>query len=668
MNQLSSEKKKTAIAVLLILPILYWLGSYLVSLLIPSLPFIFRLRDQLVAFVDLELWLAYYLLLIKHDEKSSQPRISFYTLPAILFVVLNIVLFAAINWYLTSDPSFSNLVHVTIFFKSFPYLIGLLIVLLVVQLFFRFRHPLARFWGRSLVTWQDQTIWNVKPNSARTNQMLLWMLFFIGVGIRLVNLGNFPPYSDEDNHTHVAIQMLNNESINYFRSFLTVTLPVYLSFLTFGVGWFQARLPMVLINMAGIFPLYHLGKKMNHQIGLFAAFLYTTSPWIIASSRTVREYAIIPFFLYLSASLLIELADFQQPTLKIYLQKHWTRLTIAGLLLIYILFVDQSSLINIIPVNYLSILLIVFLMVVLRDFNKIPRWTWLSLLSIVGLVVGFIFRRLAGFAVKGNFFQLRYQDKFLESMFENPYQNWFAIPEINFLIFLLVAVVTIRAMLNLGNKKNQVPLMLNFGLAAMVILLSFLLFSTRFPVRMRYGILIEYFYVPATAISLWFFVQSLKRSFCVEQSKSINTVMVILLGLFINISSISGIWQYQGGPAHFITGNNHYRGFKAYQTLTDLVQEGDVLLTSSFGYYDEMNGYRLNIPRAVHFKEVFTRGKSNIEDALINYPSGWVVLFPDDYPESYGFIYSDFIAGNTKLSYYGLIEDAAVWRWEPVPQ
>jgi predicted membrane-bound mannosyltransferase len=187
-------------------------------------------------------------------------------------------------------------------------LLGALLLVLLVSFWLGFRESLLRIWTTySFSTDKEET----RKDTWLTVAFLL-ICFIIGLGLRLYNLGGFPAYVDEYLHMSTAIGIIKGNPVEYFRAFLTVSLPVYLSYRIFGISLWAGRLPMVLINMLAIFPLYLLGRKINKGVGYLSVLLFMFSPWIIADSRTVRDYAVVPLFFYLAAVLLIDLLDWDR--------------------------------------------------------------------------------------------------------------------------------------------------------------------------------------------------------------------------------------------------------------------------------------------------------------------------------------------------------------------
>jgi hypothetical protein len=139
--------------------------------------------------------------------------------------------------------------------------------------------------------------------------LVLLALLAIGLVLRTWNLAELPPYADELLHLETAKSIVHGQPLNsvvYLRSLYTVTIPVAISLLLFGVNLWSARFAGVIVNSLAVIPLYLLGRRINKFVALLAVGLYATNPWIIAVSRNVREYAYYSFFFYLVAWVMLK--------------------------------------------------------------------------------------------------------------------------------------------------------------------------------------------------------------------------------------------------------------------------------------------------------------------------------------------------------------------------
>jgi len=149
---------------------------------------------------------------------------------------------------------------------------------------------------------------NLKEEDGNENDrryvLILLLLFVLAFSLRVTNLTILEPYTDEYTHligakalmTHGSTEHAYNwDTRTYLRAF-PLTYSIGFLFKLFGDSLFIARLPGVLFGALTVIPFYLMFRGTNRAIGLIAAGLWAISPWAIAVSRTVREYAIFPFF------------------------------------------------------------------------------------------------------------------------------------------------------------------------------------------------------------------------------------------------------------------------------------------------------------------------------------------------------------------------------------
>lgn len=172
---------------------------------------------------------------------------------------------------------------------------------------------------------------NNKVGSVLWNHRYTLALLVVSAGgllIRLFEIGELSPYPDEYAHLLAAREMIWSDEFfqhpSYDRAFWIVTFPVYLSFLIFEPGIVPARAMMATINVLAVFPLYVLLKRVDRQFALLAIFLYLFNPWVIAVSRNVREYAVLPFYISILALGLVFVIE--------YLEKSYDRPDPIGVL------------------------------------------------------------------------------------------------------------------------------------------------------------------------------------------------------------------------------------------------------------------------------------------------------------------------------------------------
>lgn len=131
----------------------------------------------------------------------------------------------------------------------------------------------------------------------RYTPFIILGLTILGILIRIYRVDYLSLWVDEYIHVNKAKGFLEGGSLLANENngiFLTIL--IILSFKTFGVNDFAARLPSVILGGLVIPTIYYLGKKLfNSYIGLFASILATFSLYSIIWSRLSRNYGSFEF-------------------------------------------------------------------------------------------------------------------------------------------------------------------------------------------------------------------------------------------------------------------------------------------------------------------------------------------------------------------------------------
>ena len=623
-----------------------------------------RLREQLLAYAALQaMWLLWMLNRLPAAPNATRALIA--GTPAWVGALANTVLAGALLWARLAAPKTLALAGLTEFGIASPYLLAVFALATLAALAVR-AVPAGQPLGQTWRAWAAMPLdWHDDLFSPRAAAIAVWVLFAVGVAIRLVNLGGFPPYPDEDNHTSTALELMRTGTTTYTRSLLTVTLPVLVSFKLLGVSWFAARLPMVLLSMASVWPLYWLASRVNRSVGVLAAFLFAISPWMITAGRSARDYAIIPFFVYLSAWLLLKMLEPGSGGFLPAMRARWKLLAALLVLAVYIMAIDFRSLLNTAMINYASAAILAGLMYAVghQTFSLRRKIAIAGFILAAGVVGGYTWFITDLSRVAGKGFDPQWM--FLEAFFTDPNQNWLRWSWLNGLFVVLFAFFAAKSILSVvADARGHVPLLMAGSLLGATLVLTFLAFRGSFPARMRYAVLMANYYLPLFAIAIWWLARQLyKRLGGQKRALWAGTLLVFGL-LFINAPSIATIWAYQGGARFVITGNNHFRSDEAYAYLVGAYPGGLPILAGPFSYVDEMNGYRLENPVYLHFNRLFRDEKKTLADVVAANPNGWAVLYPDSYPLDNGFELADFSLGGASFTYHGRFGDADIWSWQ----
>jgi len=184
----------------------------------------------------------------------------------------------------------------------------------------------------------------------------------VGLALRLPKLDYLDPYTDEYAHLNTAKRLVEQNwqlKEYYSRSYYLVTVPVAIGFEILGISLFNARLVGVIINLLALIPLYLIGRKINKYFGFVVCILYATNPWLIATSRTVREYAYFPiifFTIFLTFLNFLESLpkriDISNDRKKIFSKQNLYRLLTLTLFIVYGLKINPDSTFKIVYLFY----------------------------------------------------------------------------------------------------------------------------------------------------------------------------------------------------------------------------------------------------------------------------------------------------------------------------
>jgi hypothetical protein len=154
--------------------------------------------------------------------------------------------------------------------------------------------------------WLTQVTDRLTPKSIF---LIILTLTVIGFYLRFNNLGSKSFWTDELITTYAAIGLLEHgtplmpSGEAYTRALLNTYL-IALSFKTFGISEFSARIVSVVFGTLIIPIAYLFGKELeNKRVGIIAALLITFSAFEILWAREARMYAQFQFFYLLTAYL-----------------------------------------------------------------------------------------------------------------------------------------------------------------------------------------------------------------------------------------------------------------------------------------------------------------------------------------------------------------------------
>ncbi|MFN2195334.1 MAG: hypothetical protein ACK2UW_04340 [Anaerolineales bacterium] len=456
---------------------------------------------------------------------------------------------------------------------------------------------------------------------------LLAGIVLLGLLLRLWNLDALPPFTDEYRHLGTARLLLEGtplSQIAYRRSLYTVTLPVFASFKLFGMSLWSARFAVVCLHMLAVIPLVLITLRINQAVALLAAALYLFSPWLVATSRLVREYAVYPFFFFLTAWLMLRLYDSlpEDLVLRRDLRRLLTpaNLVLAVLLvfvLVYAFIIDSQSTFRVVAALYPAFLVLLLLKLDWRE--QANRTLGLGLLALAVLALVLVLIRSGGvnFQISGQL-----NTYFLTLLYEQPPQQWYFQRPIISLLILALAVLSVGWVTR--SSRAQLLLFLVYG----VILLLFVFFSVKGE-KPRYGVSLGYWHVFIMAAGLYAALLVLRRWLRPALAGMAAAVMLLF---FWNIpqSFVPALHTASGYAP--ITEEFHANLDPSYAYLRLHAEPGDALVTADLFqmYLDWRRG--LDFAAVYLYEYDHPETTQRIYDAIAAYPHGWIVL---DYRRGY---------------------------------
>lgn len=566
---------------------------------------------------------------------------------ALLITTFNLIVVYVLAAYYGERTNYP-FVHVILFFV--PALKVLLILSVALCFGMGFGKSLIRIWNTfSFVVDKEGS-----RKETRLTIIILLTCFIVGLGLRLYNLGGFPPYVDEYTHMRTAVAILLGQPVEYVRAYLTVSLPVYLSYRMFGISLWASRLPMVLINMLAIFPLYLLGRKINKEVGFISVSLFVFSPWIIAASRTVRDYAIVPLFFYLAAVLLIDLLDWDGLSIKNYLHKQIYKMILAGLILGYAIY-DSNSVLKVVIALYGIFGFLVILKILKSNPSrrlKIIGLCFLGACALLMLAYGGLIHRF----FTNSPLVYKIASTFWSSLVNSSVRQWYFITVLGYVVILIGSFFAVRVAFTRYNKNEFVILFCYLVFTAILVYLTFFLVNPHVPEHPRYGVLMEYWYLLVAAIILFFGI----RMFRSTMGRNYLAAFIITAVLFFNFPAIHMVLSYKGGGTLEVTGEHHYLVESAYQYLVGQLTTKDVLVTDILKSYDDISGRQFPPLKVFLFKN------SDPLAIIEEYPQGWIAVSPNAHPEYSKLQFSDFDYAGRHIHYVGIMGEIYLWHWDDV--
>ena len=639
----------------------------------PNLPFAIPETRLLLILLPLtELLILLILFQLGCRSKTNIKNPGFWQLVSI-FCIINLVIVTLLRSYFR-DPVWAGFARVQLAIEASIFVIALLSILVIFSFYLALISKFKSLSGvkSAVITFftenlsRIKTFWNqilVEEDHPSTTftYLFLAVCFFIGLTLRLINLDGFPPYVDEYIHIRNADLLRRGETITYFRAFLPVTVPVFLSYKILGVSLWASRFPMVLLNMLAIFPLYVLTKNASRTFAVFSTILYVISPWLIAVSKTVREYAVVPLLFFTIAALIFDLLDWDGLTIKQFFIKYKLTLFFLVILLAYIV-IDQLSIMKV----GLAVYGVFGVMAILKLLKQKTR-IWIKVTVIIGSLGTFLIALersgiITRYLSTGKIIYQSTQMYWGSLVNQENYRQWYFGGYLGFAILFISLFFTLYAILIKYNKKNFVILFCFLNFAAVLIYLTFFIIGPTIPLRWRYGALMEYWYLFPVAFFLYLIYQSLIIN---VNRRVVAVVLVALLifGLFINFSALGLIFNYSGSTFFPITGEKHFRVSPAFDYLSKNISEDHILMTDILHHYSILVKQPLEPLEIFSLRDFRNKSLGNPLELVTEYPQGYIAASPNELLRWREIPFENFVYQGKSIQYIGVLGDIHLWQW-----
>lgn len=446
----------------------------------------------------------------------------------------------------------------------------------------------------------------------------------------------------------------------YFRAF-PLTYTIAFLFRVFGESLFVARLPGVILSTLTIILFYLMFSATNRRIGLIAASLWAISPWSIAVSRNIREYAIFPFFYILFFIFLIKLKKLIINLLEGKKIINYGQLAIYGIIFLIPIaysFLDFASTFKQILLLYVIFILYMIFSILSSSKISIRVKKFIGYISLVGILATF---------TAASFVDLNHVSKtpslneyWLNLIFGNAKTQWYSsYGIIGFYIVFAIGLIT--AIYSLVKSKFHI---IGFALLSFITYLYFFMFHFDRYVRPRYGFNILLWLIPLIAAGLY-----IAYKVFIPNSKKAKLIAIpIFLTIVLFIFSPANTYRAFNIEKHGyvpITNEHHDQYLPVLYKYGSQIKKDDVIVCSLCAplyWHNQVDILTNNIYKYSRLDEDrFIKTASIIESN----DSGWMILdWRRNNYWSKGYPKNDFVVGEKTVKFIENYSGFHIYRWQ----
>lgn len=517
---------------------------------------------------------------------------------------------------------------------------------------------------RNFVRWMYKEGWRYS--------ITLFLIVLVGFGLRVTNLTYLEPYTDEYAHLVGAKAINDHGSPTFFidgkmtepytRTYsLTVLISVLFSF--FGTSLFIARLPGVMFGTLAIIPFYFIGRKINKNIGLISSVLWMCSPWAIAVSRNVREYAIFPFFFLVIFLFLLKFYDYIVKILK----KDKFRINLKMILyllgaiipIIYGFYINPASSFKQIAILY-GVFFIFLIYYIFRS-QSIKSQTK----KIVGGISLFLVL-LSSFIYF--IIDIDFVDKFpkfnhywLNLILGNSSTQWSYNAGI-YGFYVIFAFGVIFSLYSLLKNRFEVA---GFIFLTFITYFYFFIFHFSRYIRPRYEFGILLWLIPIIAIGLYllFKIFTHKLNNIKQGIILLTLLIIIILSVFNPANTYQSFNIYKHGYVP-ITNECHDKYLPVLEKYDKYINENDTIICSLCGplyWYGQVNVTKNNVYSYTYSNE---SRFAKTEEIITNSDKGWMILdWRRNNRWTKGYPKKDFMVGNKNIPFLEVYSGFYIYKW-----
>ncbi|MBU0666017.1 MAG: glycosyltransferase family 39 protein [Nanoarchaeota archaeon] len=380
------------------------------------------------------------------------------------------------------------------------------------------------------------------------------ILIFIGLFLRLYNLGTSALYTDEAEvflaatnikdfgipkgffrvqfYENSYIEKSNNsmyefKPTNYLNTNTVIMkgwFPYYITFIAsiFGRSEFILRFPFALIGVLSLLMIYLLTKLLfNEKTALIALFLQATSPSMLFYDRMIRYYS--PMILLILATAYFFIKAFKDDKNKDY---------VLGTIVMILLFYT-----HIIACFSIGVILLIFRLLTKKDINK---KSIVSVVILIIIVIPWIFGV--------GFFQNMANQPRLMNVWNNTSKNFLFQSVIagianqgmlNIFLYLALLVLVINLFVHVKNSKN--PFVWNKD-SVKFLFLYLIVFLIIPSILVPFSSFEEKLFLPLIPISLVLIATLFESIICLCKNRTGKVAIIIILFVlsFVHVDSVFG--------------------------------------------------------------------------------------------------------------------------------